>query len=99
MQLLPWQRSTLNAVSFVELSAQFNLILVADNAVPVRLLGAFGTSGGVGVGDGDGVGEGVGDGDGVGEGVGVGVGVPLVPHNGNLNEAILVRQLNWEVDW
>ena len=65
--VLSSERSTLNPVSFVELSVQLRLIWLDDAAVAVRPLGAAGV----------GVGVALGVGVVVGVGVGVGVGLPL----------------------
>ena len=70
--MLSGERSSLNPVSFVELSVQLRLIWLDDAAVAARPLGAAGV--GVGVAVGVGVGVGVR----VGVGVGVGVGFPLL---------------------
>jgi hypothetical protein len=40
--LEPWQRSTLNPVSLLELSAQLRLIWLLDTAMAFRLVGAAG---------------------------------------------------------
>ena len=66
------ERWIVKPVSLLELSLHDKLILEADAAVPVRLLGAIGVAVGVAVGVGVGVGVGL------GVGVGVGVGVVVV---------------------